>query len=99
MAVLSKEEFMASINSRIGEDNSDEALTFIENMSDTYDDMASKLADTTDWKQKYEENDAEWRNKYRERFSTPSETGHTDEGAKDEPSSPMTYEDLFTKEG
>lgn len=100
MAVLTKEEFMKRINERIGEDNSDEAIAFMEDMTDTYDDMSNKLSDTTDWKQKYEENDTAWRNKYRERFSSPSENdGHEGTGNQDEPPVPMTYEELFTKEG
>ena len=35
MAVLSKEDFLSRINERIGEDNSDEAIEFMEDMSDT----------------------------------------------------------------
>ena len=99
MSVLSKEEFMNRINERIGEDTSDEAIAFMEDMSDTYNDMSSKLSDTTDWKQKYEENDTAWRNKYRERFTSSNDDSHEGVGTPDEPPTPMTYEDLFTKEG
>ena len=45
MAVLSKEDFLSRINERIAEDNSDEANKFMEDMSDTYNDMASKITD------------------------------------------------------
>lgn len=100
MAILNKEEYLARINERIGEDTSDEALAFMEDMSDTYDDMASKLNDTTDWKQKYEENDTAWRNKYRERFSAPSDNdGVQGDDPTETHTSPLTYDDLFTKEG
>lgn len=96
MAVLTKEEFMSRISDRLGDDNSDEAIAFMEDMSDTYNDMSTKLNDTTDWKKKYEENDAEWRNKYRERFTSNDDTSHNDDGTEDEPPTPMTYDDLFT---
>ena len=43
MAVLAKEDFLSRINERIGEDNSDEAIEFMEDMTDTYNDMESAL--------------------------------------------------------
>lgn len=96
MSVLSREEFLTRISDRLGEDTSDEAVQFLEDMADTYDDFSSKLNDTTDWKTKYEENDAEWRNKYKERFFSSAD----DDGGNGAPpipknEAPMTFEDLF----
>ena len=63
---------LSKIKERIGEDTSDEALRFIEDVTDTIDDYESKTKDNTDWKKKYEDNDAEWRKKYKDRFfNTP----------------------------
>lgn len=97
MSVLSREDFLNKIQERVGEDTSDEALQFIEDMTDTFDDQATKINDTTDWKTKYEENDAEWRKKYSERFF------HSDEddgnmGGNAQPSTPLTFEELFKTE-
>lgn len=72
--ILTRDDYLARIQGRIGEDTSDEAMTFIEDMTDTFDDMSNKLTDTTDWKAKYEENDNAWRTKYKERFFSGDET-------------------------
>lgn len=96
MSVLNKEDYLARIQGIIGEDNSDEAMAFIEDMTDTFEDMNTRLEDKTDWKQKYEENDTEWRNKYKERFFSSSEE---DNEEIDEPQTPLTFDDLFTQEG
>ena len=77
MAVLSKDDFMSAIKGRIGDDNSDESLAFLENMTDTYNDLFTKAnGDGEDWKTRYEENDKQWRERYKERFY--SETENTD---------------------
>ena len=68
MSVLSKEDLMNSLKSIIGENASDESITFLENVSDTIDDFETRTAGQTDWKTKYEENDRAWRNRYTERF-------------------------------
>ena len=80
-AYASKEEFMGAIKSIVGENNTDEAIAFIENASDTYDSLAKveEPSDTTDWQKKYEENDKEWREKYTARFfSKPNDTPDVD---------------------
>ena len=96
MATLSREDYLASIKQIVGDNDSDEAMSFIENMTDTFDDMNTRLEDKTDWKQKYEENDAEWRNKYKQRFFSSNEE---DDDIINEPSTPLTFEDLFKEEG
>lgn len=96
--IKSKDELISMISARIGEDNSDEALSLLEDVTDTLTDYETKTADSTNWQQKYEENDKEWRNKYKERFMSGSET-IDDEIIEPEPE-PRRYsfEDLF-KEG
>ena len=99
MAILSKDDFLARIKERIGEDSSDEAIAFIEDMTDTFDDLSTKASDNTDWKTKYEENDAKWRAKYTERFMKPSDD-ETDPlvPAEVRDTSPKTFEELFKTE-
>ena len=95
MAILTKEQLMESIKNRVGEDTSDEALAFIENVNDTIENMSSDK--NTDWKAKYEENDAAWRQKYRDRFFGKG-SDQNDESDDQQETKPMTYEELF-KEG
>ena len=60
--VLNKDEFMSRIKASIGEDMSDDNVRFIEDMSDTYDDLASRTVDTSaEWEEKYNKLSAEKR--------------------------------------
>lgn len=98
MAVKNINEIMESVKARIGEDTSDEALAFIEDISDTLNDYNSRVSEAGDWKRKYEENDSSWRKKYQERFfqGTPDDgTVITDPEPDPEPNTPTTFEELF----
>lgn len=99
MAVKTRDEIMEAIRKRIGEDTSDEAISLLEDVTDTFTDYETKVADKTDWKAKYDEMDANWRKKYMDRFS-----GKTGEEVKDEQeeqikddSEPRTFDELFTE--
>lgn len=100
--VRSKDEILASIHSRIGEDNSDEAIALVEDINDTFDDLSTKASSTVDWEKKYNELDADWRKKYTERFFTPSSVVDpiAEELKKEVPDEKkvLTYEDLFKVE-
>lgn len=93
--VKSRDEILEIIRSRIGDDNSDEALSFIEDITDTMNDYESRLADSTDWKTRYEENDKNWRERYKDRFfnNEIEETEITATEVVDE--TPTTFEELF----
>lgn len=95
MAVRSNEEIMTMIKERIGDDTDDATITFIEDINDTLNDYSTRVADTTNWRQKYEENDAEWRRKYRDRFFGADNP--EDEVIEDteEVQKPTKFEDLF----
>lgn len=67
MAVRSMSELKEMFDSLIGERTDDEAITLLEDLSDTVADIESKIGE--DWKAKYKENDASWRERYRKRFS------------------------------
>ena len=95
--VLTKEEFLSKIKERIGENPTDEDISFVEDMTDTID----SLSQGDDWQKKYEENDAMWRKKYTERFFTPDkesekETEKEPEEKIDEEE--ITIDDLFESE-
>ena len=96
MAILTREQLMESINNMVGEDTSDEALAFIENVNDTIESMTTDK--NTDWKAKYEENDAAWRQKYKDRFFNSSSEDKDDDFEEEEKKKPMTYEALFKEE-
>lgn len=94
MAIKTIDEILSSVSAIIGDNNSDEALTLLEDIQDTFNDR-----DNTDWKQKYEENDREWRNRYKERFlSGDKSLDPKDDEDEPEPEKPLTFENLF-KEG
>lgn len=100
MAVRTREEIMESIRTRIGDSTEDEDIAFLEDISDTFDDMESRASgDGEDWKTKYEENDKEWRRKYTERFFSKGEGPEDPEDLEDpEEEEPKTFEDLFEEE-
>lgn len=101
-AFASKEDFMGAIKSIVGDNNSDEVIAFIENASDTYDELSKSTApseEQIDWQKKYEENDAQWRQKYTERFFSGKEGGQDSDATRTEPekTAPQKIEDLFTE--
>lgn len=98
MAVLTREEILNAVITRIGDDASDESLSLIEDLTDTITDFENKANyEGQNWKQKYEENDAAWRKKYRDRFFSG---GSDDDDDDYEPPKNKNYsfENLF-KEG
>ena len=94
--VKTSNEIIEAVRKRLGEDTSDEALSLLEDVSDTLGDYDSKLSDNTDWKTKYEELDTSWRQKYRDRFmSGPTKEDEKDDEPEEKPV-PKTFADLFT---
>lgn len=86
MAVLSRDEFIARLQARVGEGTTDEDIAFLEDFTDTYNDLESK--GSADWESKYNALDADWRKRYKERFfdgpssaenSNPDPIGETGE--------------------
>ena len=101
MAVLNKEEFLSRLQERIGEDTSDEAMSFIEDMTDTFNDMETRSNGQSDeeWKTKYEELDKAWREKYKARLlnseTTPADVKEEQEDDVKDYAEEKTYADLF----
>ena len=96
MAVRTKDELLEIIKRRIGDDSSDETISFLEDITDTLSDYEEKAtnSDTEDWKTKYEENDKMWREKYRERFFSKEVEKEDEDFAEDEVKA-VSYDDLF----
>lgn len=99
MAVKTRDEIMEAIRKRIGEDTSDDAISLLEDVTDTFADYETKVADKTDWKTKYDEMDASWRKKYIDRFSgtTGEEVKEEQEEQIKDDSEPRTFDELFTE--
>lgn len=101
MAVRTKEELLELVKTRIGEDNSDEALAFIEDISDTLADFEGKAS--TDWEEKYNSLDNEWRERYKARFFSPPVDVKDDDLIDDvndveDETKDLTFEALFDEE-
>lgn len=98
MSVLSKDEFLNTLKNRIGESNTDEDIKFLEDMTDTYEDLAkTKDPDNENWKEKYEQLDNQWKEKYKQRFfdTSTKDESKEQENSKEE----ITIDDLFTSKG
>lgn len=94
MAIRSITELIESARTLIGENTSDEALSFMDDLSDTMTDFNTRTQDSTDWHQRYDENDAMWRKRYADRFSgKPVEEEDDSYELPDPPK--KTYLDLF----
>ena len=96
MAIKTRQELLDAIKHYIGDAITDEALTMLEDATDTL------TAPEEDWETKYKELDKSWRTRYRERFEsgnlpTESETNvqPLDDTSKQEPEKPKTFESLF----
>ena len=101
MAIKTKEELLESIRVFIGENNSDDAIAIIEDISDTLDDMMVKAkGDGKDWKTEYENNDKAWRKKYRDRFFNSSNEmkDEKEDIEEEEDKKSYSYEKLFKEE-
>lgn len=100
MAVRTKEEILEAIKAKIGEDNSDETIAFLEDITDTLNDYHNKTKENTDWKEKYEANDNEWRKRYTDRFFNNDNEDDDNGGGEDEhlglPDTPSSFDELFS---
>ena len=95
MAIKTREELINSFNALIGDNNSDEVISFMEDITDSMADTDSLREQLKTATNKYEENDRTWRQRYKERFNE----GVSRE-EKDEQEEVRTYrfEDLFKEE-
>ena len=99
MGILSKEEFLKRVNDMLGSRADEEAINFLEDMADTYNELEAKAKGTgEDWQQKYEENDRAWQQKYRRRFMSGGGSTVIEDIEESEPevtAETITIEDIF----
>lgn len=100
MSTLNKEEYFASIRGMLGDRNDEDAIKFLEDMTDTFNSLEKGVkGDGIDWEQKYKENDKAWADRYRRRFlngdggSGPSSSRDSNGNGYDP--SAVEYRDLF----
>jgi hypothetical protein len=94
MAVRTKEEILTGLRDMMGDNgNTDEGLALLDDVSDTLSDFETRSKDSTDWKQKYEENDATWRKRYHDRFFNTE--GNEPDPEPEPETKPLTFEALF----
>lgn len=100
MSVVSKESLLERIRDMTGVENaeSDESISLLEDLSDTFEDLFSQVLQAGDYKRKYEENDAEWRKRYHDRFFSVVEETTNKEDDKDDDVEKKTYESLFKED-
>lgn len=102
MAVLNKDEFLKAINERVGNDTSDDALAFIENMTDTYSHLEEAGQDDKEtveyWKQEAQRIDDSWRVKYQSRFFSGGKVNAFDSDDGEEDDEPQVNEDIHIKD-
>lgn len=97
MAVVNKDTIMERLRENFNDNNSDDVLGLLEDVTDTLNDYQSRLEENGDWKERYEQNDREWRQKYKDRFfNNDPEPDPEPEPDKDpEQATPTTFEELF----
>lgn len=100
MSVVSKESLLERIRDMTGVENaeSDESISLLEDLSDTFEDLSSQVLQAGDYKRKYEENDAEWRKRYHDRFFSVVDETMIKEDDKDDDVEKKTYESLFKED-
>lgn len=97
MAIKSIQEVIDSARALIGENTSDDALSFMDDLSDTLTDFETKTKDNTDWHEMYDQNDADWRKRYADRFNGKREDQDEDDSYELPDPPKKTYLDLFTE--
>lgn len=91
MAVRTKDELMTSLKDFLGDNTSDEAISLVQDISDT---LAESNAETVEQlRQQITDQDNAWRKKYRDRFFSAPEK----EDEEEPPKRPRTFDELFTK--
>lgn len=97
--IKTKEEILTQIRDMIGDSTDDNALSILENVTDTFTDLETRAADQTDWQARYNQLDQEWRQRYRDRFTSGSDDPATPPDPDPEPDETiMTFEELFKEE-
>lgn len=90
MAIRTSEEFLTMIRNRIGDSTADEDISFIEDASDTINNMAQHETEI----EKLKAENEDLRKKYRDRFFEPKPDGEPEPEPEPEK---LTFESLFSE--
>ena len=95
MAVRTRDELTEMLQQRFGESENDEDISFVEDITDTYNSLAGN--DQSARITELENELAEQKKKYRDRFFAPAgESGNDNSDEREEEKKkPMRFEDLF----
>lgn len=100
--VLDREKLLQRISDKIGDSTTDEDISLLEDVADTYDNLRGRVDSDIDWETRYNELDRSWRQRYVDRFNgkVESDDDYTEE-PKDadetilEYEAPKDYDELF----
>ena len=99
MAKLEREAFLERIKSKVGEPPSDYDISFLEDMTDTFDGFSGTVTQS-DMDTAVKAKDDEWRKKYTERFFDTGAKPDNNKGCSgedDDTAENITIEDLYTE--
>ena len=96
------EEFIKIVHDFIGDDTSERALKFVDDVTNAFNSaVSSSSSDNEDWQKKYDELNEAWRKKYMHRFFNGEvnfDNGDDDDDEIHETTAEtITTEDLFDK--
>lgn len=99
MSIKMTNELMEQANAIFGENNSDDVLSFLADLSDTLENTKDAQSRISQLEQEKQELDSSWRKKYRDRFFSSGDDNETppDDPQPEKPK--MRFEDLFTTKG
>lgn len=94
------EEFIEIVHDFIGDDTSERALKFVDDVTNAFNSaVSSSSSDNEDWHKKYDELNEAWRKKYMHRFFTGDVNFDSNDADDDEThettAETITTEDLF----
>ena len=94
MAVRTRDELTEMLQQRFGESENDDDISFVEDITDTYNSLAGN--DQSARITELENELAEQKKKYRDRFFAPADdTGNNKPDEQEEKKKPVRFEDLF----
>lgn len=99
MGVLSRDELLEKIRTLLGERTDDEAITIIEDVTDTYDSISGAKSGYTEEEVTAKVNAVEekWRKKYRDRFFGTNDDDDDEPDGGNTNTEEVTIDDLFDK--
>lgn len=102
MSILSREQLFEKVKDKFKDDDNDDTLELIADITDTFNNFQSETEKIEELKTELKNNDKKWREKYKNRFFSTKDNDEK-EGAEDEDdegtieTKRLSYENLFTE--